>query len=475
MKSNLTALTVSFSLLALPLSASAQGQFLRSMYDLADPRGYCLDIPGFGPRMRLDGPIGTHSCKYSLPGFDVDELFELRDDKLLLVNFDRCLAADVMEAGADVRSIECDDAHGWQVHSDGRVTPASSTDFCLALDPERVFVNSGPGTVPPYSSRRVKLEPCAAANAHLQRWRWSAPDERVTYNANSLRSDMPRAARAGNEEIGAAINPQATAEIYADAARAFGPADVTVSEEISYGPNERHLLRVYEGKNRNSPGGGGAPVVVLVHGGGFGGGDLNSLHHAATHFAGLGFVAVNITYPLSPENTWPSGPEAVAAAVEWIGENIGEYRGNTGRVYLMGHSAGANHVANYVLRPSLSSGDTGVAGAILASPVLELDPSGPADNYGAYFDVDSRPWSEIRLLDNVEAASVPVLITVAQFDPEPFHKSTAQLYGRLIGEFGSRPRLRQIPGHGHISYITAIGTSDRVFVEEVLDFMLEGW
>ena len=129
MKSNLTALTVFFSLLALPLNASAQGQFLRSMYDLADPRGYCLDIPGFGPRMQLDGPIGTHSCKYSLPGFDVDEMFELRDDKLLLVNYDRCLAADAMETDADVRSIECDDAHGWQVHSDGRVTPASSTDF----------------------------------------------------------------------------------------------------------------------------------------------------------------------------------------------------------------------------------------------------------------------------------------------------------------------------------------------------------
>ena len=127
-----------------------------------------------------------------------------------------------------------------------------------------------------------------------------------------------------------------------------------------------------------------------------------------------------------------------------------------------------------MLRPSLSSGDTAVAGAILASPALELDPDGPADNYGAYFDVDRRPWSEIRLLNNIEAASVPILITVAQFDPEPFHKSTAQLYGQLIAD-GARPRLRQIPGHGHISYITAIGTGDRVFVEEALDFILEEW
>ncbi len=216
-------------------------------------------------------------------------------------------------------------------------------------------------------------------------------------------------------------------------------------------------------------------MLVLVHGGGFRGGNLNSLHHVATHFAGLGFVTVNITYPLSPEHTWPSGADAVARAVDWVGKNIGDYRGDAERIYLMGHSAGGNHVANYVFRPSLSSGTTQVAGAILASPALELDAGAPAEPYSHYFNVDSRPWSEIRLLDNIESASVPVLITVAQFDPEPFHKSTAQLYGQLIGEFGARPRLRQIPGHGHISYITAIGTSDRLFVEEALDFMLEAW
>ncbi|MFL2547363.1 MAG: alpha/beta hydrolase fold domain-containing protein [Candidatus Rariloculaceae bacterium] len=475
MKSVIATLTLFVSLLTLPLGASAQGQFLRSANDLADPRGYCLDIPGFGPRMQLDGPIGTHSCKYSLPGFDVDEILELADGKLMLSNYDRCLAADAMESGSDIRPVECNDAHGWQVHSNGRVTPASSTNYCMSLAAERIFVNSGPGTVPPYSSRGVTLEACTAADAHLQSWRWSAPDERVTYNANSLRSGMPIAAREGNIEIGTSVDPRATGAIYGSIPHAFGSADVTASEDISYGPNERHLLRVYEGKNRNPPGGNGAPIIVLVHGGGFSNGNLNNLDHAATHFAGLGFVAVNITYPLAPDSTWPSGPESVAAAITWIHEHIEDYRGNAERIYLMGHSAGANHVANYVLRPGFSSGDTGIAGAIFASPALQLDPNGPAGNSNAYFDADSTPWSDIRLLDNVEAAPVPILITVAQFDPDTFHQSTAELYGRLIGEFGARPRLRQIPGHGHISYIQAIGTDDHLFVEEALDFMLEDW
>ena len=282
---------------------------------------------------------------------------------------------------------------------------------------------------------------------------------------------MTRAAREANREIGPAVNPVATAAIYADAPRSFAAADVTVSDEIEYGPEEGHRLRVYKGNNRNSPGM-GAPIILLVHGGGFSRGDLSNLEHAATHFAGLGFVAVNMTYPLAPEHTWPSGAQAVDLAVEWIHANIGDYRGNPAQLYVYGHSAGGNHVANYVFRPSLSStqGDR-VAGAILASPALQL-PDAPDEVGSDYYAVDGRTLAEMRVLDNIETASIPVLITVAEFDPRGFHRSTAQLLTRLIDDFGAQPRLRQMQGHGHISYVSAIGTSDRLLEEELVDFML---
>lgn len=471
---NIRVVTVTLTavVMGMPVQAFSQSMFLRSFYELEDPRGYCLDIPGFGARMQIDAPITTHTCKYSLPGFDVDEIFEHADGKLRLVNYDRCLSADSMEAGsAVVNSIDCGDAHPWEVHADGRVTPTADSGQCLTLAAERVFVNTSIGTVPPYSSRAITLERCTANASYRQRWRWSETDEMPTYNANSLRSGMTTAAREANREIGPAVDPAATAAIYADAPRAFGAADVTVSDEIAYGPEEGHRLRVYVGNNRNSPGM-GAPIILLVHGGGFARGDLSNLAHAATHFAGLGFVAVNMTYPLAPEHTWPSGAEAVHAAVEWIHANIGDYRGNPAQLYVYGHSAGGNHVANYVLRPSLSStqGDR-VAGAILASPALQLP--GAPDGVGSdYYDVDGRTLADMRVLDNIETGSIPVLITVAEFDPRGFHRSTAQLLTRLIEDFGAQPRLRQMPGHGHISYVSAIGTSDRLLEEELMDFML---
>ena len=472
MKTRVITVTLTTVLMGMSSQAFSQSMFLRSMYELEDPRGYCLDIPGFGAQIRIDAPITTHTCKYSLPGFDVDEIFEHTEGKLRLVNYDRCLSADSMEAGrADVNSIDCGDAHQWQVYADGRVTPTADSSQCLTLAAERIFVNTSIGTVPPYSSRAVSLEPCTADASYRQRWRWSKTDEMRTWNANSLRNGMTRAAREGNREIGPAVNPVATAAIYADAPRAFGAADVTVSDEIAYGPEEGHRLKVYKGNNRNSPGM-GAPIILLVHGGGFSRGNLSNLSHAATHFANLGFVAVNMTYPLAPDYTWPSGAEAVHAAVEWIHANIGDYRGNPAQLYVYGHSAGGNHVANYVFRPSLSStqGDR-VAGAILASPALQL-PDAPDEVGSDYYDVDGRSLAEMRVLDNIETASIPVLITVAELDPRDFHRSTAQLLTRLIEDFGAQPRLRQMQGHGHISYVSAIGTSDRLLEEELVDFML---
>lgn len=472
MKTRAITVILTSVLMGMSSQAFSQSMFLRSMYELEDPRGYCLDIPGFGAQIRIDAPITTHTCKYNLPGFDVDEIFEHTEGKLRLVNYDRCLSADPMEAGrADVNSIDCGDAHPWQVHADGRVTPTADSGQCLTLAAERVFVNTSIGTVPPYSSRAVSLESCTADASYRQRWRWSETDEMPTWNANSLRNGMTRAAREGNREIGPAVNPVATAAIYADAPRAFGAADVAVSDEIAYGPEKGHRLKVYKGNNRNTPGM-GAPIILLVHGGGFSRGNLSNLSHAATHFASLGFVAVNMTYPLAPEYTWPSGAEAVHAAVEWIHANIGDYRGNPAQLYVYGHSAGGNHVANYVFRPSLAStqGDR-VAGAILASPALQL-PDAPDEVGSDYYDVDGRSLAEMRVLDNIETASIPVLITVAEFDPRGFHRSTAQLLTRLIEDFGAQPRLRQMQGHGHISYVSAIGTSDRLLEEELVDFML---
>ena len=170
----LSPIAVSLACAAAAASAAvAEPAFLRTSAELEDPRGYCLDVPGFGASLDLDAPITTHSCKYSRPGFSVDQLLEqTADDRLRLVSYDRCLSATVQDAGAGVDMVACaEGGDAWRIAEDGRVTPDGGDGLCLTVAAEPVFVNTDVMTAPPYSSRAVTLEPCAAEAADRQTWR----------------------------------------------------------------------------------------------------------------------------------------------------------------------------------------------------------------------------------------------------------------------------------------------------------------
>ena len=71
------------------------------------------------------------------------------------------------------------------------------------------------------------------------------------------------------------------------------------------------------------------------------------------YFASLGLVGVNMTYRLAPDATFPDGAQDVAAAVTWVRENIADYGGDPEQIFIIGKSAGVEHVAGYVFRPEL--------------------------------------------------------------------------------------------------------------------------
>jgi acetyl esterase/lipase len=455
-------------------SATADPQFLRSSYDLGDPNGYCLDIPGFGPRLQKDAPINTHSCKYNRPGFSIDELFEVTaSDHFRMPEYDLCLAADGREAGSSVYTIDCaaTNVHAWTVHADGRVTPSDATGICLTLSSEKVYVNSSVANLTPNSTRSVSLESCTSERAQFQSWRWSDPSELDTLTANTLRAGMDAAMAASIRELGNTVRARETYALYAAESRMFSAADVVVSDEIDYGPEDGQRLQVYHGINRNHPQR-AAPIMLLVHGGGFARGGLADFATAATHFAGLGYVVVNMTYPLLPKAAWPIGAESVASAVRWIRENAVDIKGNPDSIFVLGRSAGGAHVADFVFRPGIIEGDSlTIAGAILASPAISLNPERGSEGQLAYYGAAIEEWQNKQILGNIERTSIPVLIMVAEFDPDPIKTGTANLFRELLVDKGASPRIRQMRGHNHTSYTVAIGTADTQAAEEIIDFM----
>lgn len=111
--------------------------------------------------------------------------------------------------------------------------------------------------------------------------------------------------------------------------------------DLKYGTQERQDLDVYaptDGKTSRA-------VVVFVHGGGWTSGSKNEYRFVAEALTSRGIVAVLPSYRLYPQVKFPAFVDDVALAIAWTHKHAAEYGGDGNRIYLMGHSAGAQIAA----------------------------------------------------------------------------------------------------------------------------------
>jgi arylformamidase len=104
--------------------------------------------------------------------------------------------------------------------------------------------------------------------------------------------------------------------------------------------HERQVLDVYTPKGAKN-----LPVVVWIHGGGWQAGDKSDVQTKPTWFNEKGFVFVSINYRLLPSVDMGTIVRDVAKAVGWVRRHVGEHGGDPDRLFVMGHSAGAQLAA----------------------------------------------------------------------------------------------------------------------------------
>lgn len=78
-------------------------------------------------------------------------------------------------------------------------------------------------------------------------------------------------------------------------------------------------------------------TVVWFHGGGITGGNKE----IPEALKGKGLAIIGVKYRLSPKVKAPAYIEDAAAAIAWAFKHIAEYNGDTSRIFVSGHSAGA--------------------------------------------------------------------------------------------------------------------------------------
>ena len=93
------------------------------------------------------------------------------------------------------------------------------------------------------------------------------------------------------------------------------------------------------------------PLVIFVHGGGMSAGDKSPaalVENKARFFPAHGFIFVSVNYRLAPEVRHPVPTRDVAAAVAYVRKHATAWGGDPDRIFLIGHSAGAQLVIELV-------------------------------------------------------------------------------------------------------------------------------
>jgi acetyl esterase/lipase len=236
------------------------------------------------------------------------------------------------------------------------------------------------------------------------------------------------------------------------------------------------------------------PVVIFIHGGNwdsgdkdyrFGGQDI--YNNIGRFLAARGIGCANISYRLIPKVDWRAQAGDVAQAVAWVHEHAAEFGGDPQRLFLMGHSAGAQLAIRTALDraaltrrgvpPQVIRGVIGVAGAGYdmadrQTAALGADPRwyakrfqlGPADTAW------QTTASPIQLINSTTGAPPPALLLRAGGEDRPLVRQSELMRDALI-RAGGRADLVVAPGLSHTRIVPTLSREDRPAGAAVLAFV----
>ena len=233
------------------------------------------------------------------------------------------------------------------------------------------------------------------------------------------------------------------------------------------------------------------PVFLFVHGGGWRHGDRALRMGGADVYSNIGrFLASHgvgsavISYRLQPGVGWQAQVEDVARAVTWFLAHVQELGGDPSRLFLAGHSAGAQLAAWAALNPSPLA-----AFGLPAGSVCGLIPVS-----GAGFDLEdattyelgaSRDYYEQRFHneDSEEAWAreaspvanlgehLPATLILYADGDWPSLRRQSQLLESALTERGADVELQVIEGEDHYTIVTTLSRGDRPAARALLSFI----
>ena len=238
-------------------------------------------------------------------------------------------------------------------------------------------------------------------------------------------------------------------------ARTPGPALDTVADlEVAGRP-----ARLYR------PAPGPLPLVLYLHGGGWTIGSLDTFDRVCRRLAaGSATAVLALDYRLAPEQPWPASVDDTVGALEWAAGRPPALEPVTGRVAVVGDSAGGTLAALGCLRLRAVRPAALPDLQVLLYPNTDLTGVHPsmrengtgfgltADDvrtFARYWVPDETRWADpdVSPLHAPDLAGLPpALIVTAEYDPL---RDEGEAYAWRLAEAGVQVELRREPGLVH--------------------------
>lgn len=231
--------------------------------------------------------------------------------------------------------------------------------------------------------------------------------------------------------------------------RGVEPPDATAV----HAPGRGLSLDIYR-PARTATVGGAAPVVVFFYGGAWQRGARAQYRFAGRQLADNGILAIVADYRTWPEAAFPAFMGDAASAVAWARAHAGAHGGDPERLFLAGHSAGAQIAALLASDPRYLA-DEGLRPADLAG-VIGL--AGPYDfhvgeTYAKIFGPPSQ-WPLAQAVNFIDGDEPPFLLVHGRDDRVVAAGESRQL-AALLAKQGVRAELVLLPG-GHDAPLLAL-------------------
>lgn len=217
------------------------------------------------------------------------------------------------------------------------------------------------------------------------------------------------------------------------------------------------------------------PIAMYVHGGAWVSRDKSEYTALGAALARCGIAAAVVNYPLAPSATAQQQAEQVARAVRWLIGHAPTSGYDPSRVFLIGHSAGAQlslYAALTGQMPRNAIAGIVALGSVGINPSTDIEFLDPQYRgiYEPAFGEDRAQWREFDLQPLMHGKEPPVLVIHGEDDSMAPEAISRQLYEQLKAA-GDHATYLQPAGRGHwdmIDKMSAPGDPTMIAVESFI-------